>query len=176
MSTSPLIPTGVMDAGHQVRTMDESDAPCGCVAIGLRGAAKRGVRLSDQGKPGDRTRGHCDLELDARARPFRHRRPEFPSFRGASGWWALFHSHAFDAARHCSAPLRGSGICDMICNLLTPRAPSVQWRASPYMFMHKSPCRACFYYVALSHMAVLSTEHADLRTSVYRSCVIINEQ
>ena len=33
--------------------MDESDAACGCVAIGLRGAAKRGVRLSDQGKPGD---------------------------------------------------------------------------------------------------------------------------
>jgi hypothetical protein len=142
-----------MDAGHQVRTMDESDALrlcCDWLEGGQRSAACV-CRKANHGT----SRGHCDL--DARARPFRHRRPEFPSFRGASGWWALFHSHAFDAARHCSAPLRGSGICDMICDLLTPRgprAPSVQGRASPYKLhdMHKLPCCACFYYVALSRI------------------------
>ena len=134
-----------------------SQMPCGCVAIGLRGGSEaRRAFVGRQTRGRGDTEGHCDL--DARARPFRHRRPEFPSFRGASGWWALFHSHAFDAAsRHCSAPLRGSGICDMICDLLTPRgprAPSVQGRASPYKlhYMHKLPCCACFYYVALSRI------------------------
>jgi len=160
MSPSPLIPTGVMDAGHQVRWT--SQMPCGCVAIGLRGGSGSAACVCRKANHGT-SRGHCDL--DARARPFRHRQPEFPTFRGASGWWALFHSHAFDAARHCSAPLRGSGICDMICDLLTPRgprAPSVQGRASPYMFMHKLLCCACFYYVALSRNCLLS-----MRTSVY---------
>ena len=48
-----------MDAGHQVRCGRwTSQMPCGCVAIGLRGAAKRGVRLSE-GKP-RQTRGRGD--------------------------------------------------------------------------------------------------------------------
>jgi len=58
----------------------------------------------------------------------------------------------------------------MICDLLTPRgprAPSVQGRASPYMFMHKLLCCACFYYVALSRNCLLS-----MRTSVYPSALL----
>jgi hypothetical protein len=45
--------------------------------------------------------------------------------------------------------LRSSG---RICDLLTPRAPSVQGRASPYMFMQKSSILACFFYMALSRI------------------------
>jgi len=83
MSPSPLIPTGVMDAGHQVRTMDESDAlrlcgDCGSAYLyGLRGAAiKRGVRLSE-GKPGDEARGDIATLTHAHG----HFDIDSPSFR-----------------------------------------------------------------------------------------------
>ena len=139
-----------------------SQMPCGCVAIGLRGGSEARhafVGRQTRGRKGT-SRGHCDL--DARARPFRVFDIDGPSFRLSEAPQAelvgSFPFTCFDAAsRHCSAPLRGSGICDMICDLLTPRgprAPSVQGRASPYKLhdMHKLPCCACFYYVALSRI------------------------
>jgi hypothetical protein len=61
-----------MDAGHQVQTMDESDALRLCgdwLKLGLRGGSEaRRAFVGRQTRGRGDTEGHCDL--DARARPF----------------------------------------------------------------------------------------------------------
>ena len=60
MSPSPLIPTGVMDAGHQVRTMDESDALRLCgdwLEGGQRSAACVCRKANLRGRRGPRNEG-----------------------------------------------------------------------------------------------------------------------
>jgi hypothetical protein len=137
--------------------MDESDAPCGCVAIGLRGAAKRGVRLSE-GKPGDEARGDTATLTHAHG----HFDIDGPSFRLSEAPQAggLFSIHMLLTQHLGIGALLSSSarIWHLRHDLRSahaargPRAPSVQGRASPYMFMHKLPCCACFYYVALSRI------------------------
>ena len=104
---------------------------CGDWLEGGQRPAKRGCVCPDTGgKPGDaatstHAHGHLLMTIDI----------DGPSVQGAAGLEAelqlgsFCHSkYAFDTVTSL-APLDGSGIC----NLLAPRAPSVQGRASPYM-------------------------------------------
>ena len=117
---------------------DESQMPCSRVAIGLKGACSvqrtstaAFVGTHSGGKPGDAatlTHAHRHLLMTIDI--------DGPSVQGAAGSEAelqlgsFCHSqHAFDA--HAVWLLWTD--LHRICNLLAPRAPSVQGRASPYM-------------------------------------------